>query len=470
MCRIWFILLALLPRKVISEYSSLEGLSPEHLQWALDLYMEDIEALLFMTKEEKEEFIAAKPRGPISRIKEIGQVPILELLGTLNRNQLRAIQSVEPMYRKAALDAFEAIRNKTENFTVMFLNNRKKQVTVYWDDGRRGVKQATLDRRDASEIINTYWHHKFFAKDKNGNIVARWEAVEWRFIYEVPSDEELTEHEIEEKAFKTKYYMESGRTWENIWPRGPPTWPFVPATEIGQVHQFGTNVSFLENCPTLLESGTVNAATGLGSKGCAGTTCPLLIAEVVCLDPPVYVLKSTLLSDYERRKIIELARPKMRQSVVGRGGEVDMDGRSSTTTWLDRKHDVVDNVIRRIADIVGIPEDVLHNGRSAESLQVVHYLPGQHYNNHIDYNTIQHKNRFVTFLIYLNDVEEGGETGFLKAASGCPESVHPGAGRGLWFYNLLPDGNVDAHTMHTGRYVLSGEKWLCNLWIWDPSR
>ena len=36
------------------------------------------------------------------------------------------------------------------------------------------------------------------------------------------------------------------------------------------------------------------------------------------------------------------------------------------------------------------------------------------------------------------------------------------------FYMLLPDGNSDDLTQHAALPVIKGEKWMSNLWIWDP--
>ena len=33
---------------------------------------------------------------------------------------------------------------------------------------------------------------------------------------------------------------------------------------------------------------------------------------------------------------------------------------------------------------------------------------------------------------------------------------------------MLEDGNADDKSLHAGLPVVDGEKWLCNLWVWDP--
>jgi len=46
--------------------------------------------------------------------------------------------------------------------------------------------------------------------------------------------------------------------------------------------------------------------------------------------------------------------------------------------------------------------------------------------------------------------------------------VTPRDGSALLWYNMLPDGNADEMSLHEGQPVGEGEKWGCNLWVWDP--
>ena len=47
-----------------------------------------------------------------------------------------------------------------------------------------------------------------------------------------------------------------------------------------------------------------------------------------------------------------------------------------------------------------------------EGLQILQYTPGQQYKAHHDFFKIADNNRISTLVMYLNDVEEGGETYF----------------------------------------------------------
>jgi prolyl 4-hydroxylase len=112
----------------------------------------------------------------------------------------------------------------------------------------------------------------------------------------------------------------------------------------------------------------------------------------------------------------------------------------------------------------------------AESLQVVRYQQDQEYAAHHDFvHPHQHNRhqptRFATLLFYLNTPKKGGETVFPRAVNPTNHdglSITPEKHTAVLFYNLLPDGNMDDLSQHASKPVLEGEKWLANLWVWDP--
>ncbi len=119
----------------------------------------------------------------------------------------------------------------------------------------------------------------------------------------------------------------------------------------------------------------------------------------------------------------------------------------------------------RIAAAVGAPFSHL------ESPFVLHYAPGQAFEDHYDFvdpetpdyaqEIARNGQRMVTFLIYLNDDYEGGHTEFSHL-----KLRHQGkAGDGFYFVNALPDGEPDTRTLHAGRPPLTGEKWIFSQFI-----
>ena len=154
--------------------------------------------------------------------------------------------------------------------------------------------------------------------------------------------------------------------------------------------------------------------------------------------------------------------------------------RTSSGMFLLRGQDAVVAAIEaRIAAHAHIP------ATHGESIQVLHYAPGELYEPHFDsfheeFNQRNGGQRIATLLMYLTDVEEGGETVFPSstdkpqagaaagAVSECARAgvaVPPRAGDALLFYSLTPDGRVDPKSLHGGCPVLRGDKWSATKWM-----
>ena len=129
--------------------------------------------------------------------------------------------------------------------------------------------------------------------------------------------------------------------------------------------------------------------------------------------------------------------------------------------------DVVLLLIReRIAATIGVPAGALENS------QVLHYDVGEHFARHFDYldpalpEVAERGQRIVTFLIYLNDGFDGGETDFPRLGL-----RHKGrAGDALYFGNLDAAGAPDRRTLHAGLPPTRGEKWLFSQWVRNRAR
>jgi len=190
--------------------------------------------------------------------------------------------------------------------------------------------------------------------------------------------------------------------------------------------------------------------------------------EVLAEDPLVMTVEDVLTPE-EAAHIITLAADRLRRARVSLDDEYTItDGRSGSNCWLRHDEDaVVQRVSERIAGMVGVP--LAH----AESMQVIHYGETQEYRPHFDaYKLATPKGqrccrfggqRLVTALVYLNQAEDGGGTGFPELGV----TVDASPGRMVLFHNTAAEDITVPHprSLHAGLPVLKGEKWAFNLWF-----
>jgi len=310
--------------------------------------------------------------------------------------------------------------------------------------------------------------------------------------------------------FSRRYKTFTGRDFLSNYPRSRVTHYMYPADYLGQTHTVESDETHFTELPP---KELLNAVSNSGSKRKLKPDQPRILNQyrsdaklnmtltVLSCAPRVYEIQN-FMSDVEVDHILELAGTmSLHESRVG-DSEVNLalgDGieeklsRSSTRTsknaWVSRETSpIIDVVYRRAADLLHIDEALLRYrspdeypnlGSSlsiAEQLQLVHYEPGQEYTAHHDFGypliTDRYQpSRFATLLLYLNEVTEGGETSFprwVNAETSNELKVKPAKGKAVLFYGFLPDGNLDDLSQHAALPVIKGEKWLTNLWVWDP--
>jgi prolyl 4-hydroxylase len=177
-------------------------------------------------------------------------------------------------------------------------------------------------------------------------------------------------------------------------------------------------------------------------------------------------------SPAECRWVIATLRPKLGPAMVWDDatglGKVDPSRSNSAVELRLPEMDVVIELLRaRISVATRLPEAIF------EVPQVMHYSVGQEFRPHHDFLDPQQQGpagdiarrgqRIGSFLIYLNEDFEGGETEFPKAAF----SYRGRAGDALFFTNVTRDGRPDPLTLHAGRPPTKGEKWIFSQWIRD---
>lgn len=183
--------------------------------------------------------------------------------------------------------------------------------------------------------------------------------------------------------------------------------------------------------------------------------------ETVSEHPDVRVFRG-LFSEAECDYLIETARPMLQASIVidsRTGQHVPNPVRTSTGAsfpFVD-ENPAIHALNRRLA--ATSRTDV----RAGEPLWVLQYAPGQQYRQHSDAlpGVPPSQQRVMTFLVYLNDAYEGGETTF--PAAGIQFRGRPGDG--LLFRNAAANGTPDPNAVHAGLPVTRGVKHLASRWI-----
>ena len=180
-----------------------------------------------------------------------------------------------------------------------------------------------------------------------------------------------------------------------------------------------------------------------------------IIAKV---DEPLVVVLGNMLSDEECDELIQLSTDKMKRSKIGII-HAENEIRTSSGMFMEEPDNlIVLRIEKRIETIMNIP---IEHG---ESLQVLHYLPGQEYKAHHDFFSATSNitnNRISTLVMYLNDVEQGGETYFphLKL------SITPKKGMAVYFEYFYNDPLLNDLTLHGGAPIELGEKFVATQWM-----
>ena len=150
------------------------------------------------------------------------------------------------------------------------------------------------------------------------------------------------------------------------------------------------------------------------------------------------------------------------------GNDIVVPHRSNTVAAFGvREIEMVHALLQsRMAAVSGLPE------RWMEGPTVLHYAPGEQIRDHYDFvdpssttdyagEIARNGQRIVTFIVYLNDDYDGGETVFPRLALS-----HKGRlGEGILFVNALPDLSPDRRMIHAGRPTTRGEKWIVTQFI-----
>lgn len=202
---------------------------------------------------------------------------------------------------------------------------------------------------------------------------------------------------------------------------------------------------------------TVKELTIFNSYGNKINTTDKEIYIVGKIDEPLILILENVLSHAECDALIALAKNRLQRAKIGKS-HIESDIRTSSSMFFEHsENESVQIVEARVSELMNIP--VSH----AEPLQILHYKPGEEYRSHFDYFTSDNvvNNRISTLVMYLNDVEEGGETYFPSLHF----AVTPKKGSAVYFEYFYNDHELNELTLHAGNPVAVGEKWVATQWM-----
>lgn len=186
-------------------------------------------------------------------------------------------------------------------------------------------------------------------------------------------------------------------------------------------------------------------------------------------DRPRIIVIERFMSPAECEWVIERGRSQLGRARVYRSSataQVADSRTNSETSFTIFNADVVLNLLReRMSAATRAPVHFF------EVAKLLHYQPGEQFAIHADFiepstpelvREVQLRGqRAATFLVYLNEGYDGGETEFPRL-----NFRFKGArGDALLFSNTDPAGAPDYATLHAGLPPTSGEKWLLSQWI-----
>ena len=139
--------------------------------------------------------------------------------------------------------------------------------------------------------------------------------------------------------------------------------------------------------------------------------------------------------------------------------------RTSSQVWFEKKNNpIFEKISKKVSKKTNLPIE------NQEKIQILNYQPGQFYKHHFD-NCLSHDSdcnklekgtneRKITTFIYLNDVEDGGETSFNNIGI----KVKPKKGMAIFWSNLSKDNGDEFCSLHEALPVIKGEKWALTIW------
>jgi hypothetical protein len=203
-------------------------------------------------------------------------------------------------------------------------------------------------------------------------------------------------------------------------------------------------------------TGIVLVADLAGDASCAPSEIDAYADEVSLIDGLLSPAECLEMIDYCEQSCFRRSQVAKRNGAA-RDPVLAASIRSSSTAVLsDRAHPVLARLYQRCARQEGVAPS------KVEDVQCVRYKRGQRFRPHYDGGV--NLPRLTTYLLYLNDDFEGGETYFPM----LDRAISPRAGSCLRFPDCDRDGRVRWPSEHGGLPVRQGIKYALNIWVRCP--
>ncbi|MDQ0592219.1 prolyl 4-hydroxylase [Chryseobacterium ginsenosidimutans] len=171
--------------------------------------------------------------------------------------------------------------------------------------------------------------------------------------------------------------------------------------------------------------------------------------EKIELDPQIFLIEDFLTHTECDEYILMSQKEVFEEAKINMKGQQLMNkGIRNNDRLMVFNKDLAENLFMRAVDFLPTHHENYRILDFNEMFRIYKYSPGQRFKMHRDGSYIRNENEksFYTFMIYLNDDFEGGETEFENLFT-----VAPKKGSALVFYHQL---------RHEGKTLMTGQKYV----------
>jgi len=243
--------------------------------------------------------------------------------------------------------------------------------------------------------------------------------------------------------------------------------PVFSSLEENDVLSIKSKTSFFKKIKSLYDEYKVVKKRLLDERNLESSTSKITVDKSYKLETSLAEIYSIndFLNKNECEELIRIIKKRLKPSTIATSGiEEDKNFRTSRTCDLGNLNNpFIKEIDRRICEFIGIDQ------KFSEMIQGQYYEVGEEFKSHTDFFekdqmkgfTKRDGQRTYTFMVYLNDVEKGGETEFIN----LNRTFTPRQGSALTWNNLTREGLGNHNTMHQAHPIKKGSKAVITKWF-----